>query len=125
MAEDFPAPLRQFIGQNLESLAQLEVLLHLREHPDRQIHPGEIASRLALTSEMAHTILADLVRRSFLAKTNNCFRYQPASEESRQLIDSLAEAYRDRRLAVTTEIYSKPLEKVKTFAEAFRFRKEE
>ena len=41
------------------------------------------------------------------------------------VIEMLAETYRDRRLAVTNEIYSKPLDKVKTFAEAFRLRKEE
>lgn len=125
MADEFPAEVKQFIAQNIESLAQLEVLLYLRQHKDRQIHPGEIASRLALTSEMGNVILADLVRRGCAVRVEACFRFQPTSDDLGRLIDLLADAYRERRLAVTNEIYSRPIEKVKTFAEAFRFRKEE
>jgi hypothetical protein len=125
MADEFPADLKQFIAQHVESLAQLEVLLYLREYVARELHPGEIINRLAITSEMAAAILADLVRRGFAVKLGAKFRYQPASEEIGRMIDLLAETYRDRRLAVTTEIYSRPLDKVKTFADAFRIRKEE
>lgn len=125
MAEDLSQDVTRFIAEHVESLAQLEVLLYLRENAQRPVHPGEIANRLGFVSEMASAILADLTRHRLVATADARFRYEPASEEIGQLIDRLAEAYRDRRLAITNEIYSRPLEKVKTFADAFRLRKEE
>lgn len=125
MSDAFPPELKQFIVQHIESLAQLEVLLYMREHADRSITPQELANRLALTVELSSAILADLTKRGLVAKVEAAYRYQAASGEIDQLVAVLAEAYRSRRLAVTNEIYSKPLQKVKTFAEAFRLRREE
>ncbi len=124
MPDDFPQEVKWFINQHIESLAELEVLLYIRQHRDRQIHPHEVANRMALTSEMANSIMANLVRVGFAAKKESCFQYQANETASDELIGKLADIYRDRRLAVTNEIYSKPLTKVKTFADAFRFRKE-
>ncbi|HEY2826165.1 MAG TPA: hypothetical protein VGJ04_01075 [Pirellulales bacterium] len=125
MREDLPAGVAQFIAQHIESLSQLEVLLYARQNADRQLHPNEIANRLALTAEMSAGILADLVRRGLAVKAEACFRYHSDGGEVDRTIDLLAETYRVRRLAVTNEIYSKPLGKVKSFASAFRLRKEE
>jgi hypothetical protein len=125
MPDDFPINLKSFIDQQIISLAQLEVLLFLRQHANRQVHPAEIVGRLAITTEMAASILGDLVRRGLAVKTDARFCYQAATPEIDQVVQALADAYRDRRLAVTNEIYSKPLDNVKTFAEAFRLRKEE
>jgi hypothetical protein len=41
-----------------------------------------------------------------------------------QLIDQLADLYQQRRVAVITQIYSRPVKNVQTFADAFRLRKE-
>jgi hypothetical protein len=101
------------------------VLLYMREHADRSVTPQELANRLALTVELSSAILADLTKRGLVTKLEAAYRYQAASGEIDQLVAVLAEAYRSRRLAVTNEIYSKPLQKVKTFAEAFRLRREE
>jgi hypothetical protein len=125
MAEELAAELKQFMVQHIESLAQLEVLLYLRDNKDRTIHPREVGGRLALTSDMAPVILADLARRGFIVQNQGTFQYQPAIPETARLIDLLADAYRTRRVTVTTQIYSRPLERVKSFANAFRFRKEQ
>ena len=37
MATDFPAEIEQFIGQHIESLAQLETLLLLRREPGAKL----------------------------------------------------------------------------------------
>jgi hypothetical protein len=124
MLGDFPSDVKQFIDQHIESLAQLEVLLLLHERAERQVHPGEIARRLAIMPEMSATILADLARRGFAVRKDELYRFQSPDGNAEQLINKLAETYRDRRVAVTSAIYSKPIDKVKTFAEAFRLRKE-
>ena len=125
MAEEFSAELKQFIGQHIESLGQLEVLLYLREHSDRSLDAREVSNKLGLVSEMSAAILADFVRRGLAASVEGRFQYCVSSPEIDRVIGLLVEMYRDRRLAVTNEIYSKPLEKVKSFAEAFRLRKEQ
>jgi hypothetical protein len=41
------------------------------------------------------------------------------------LLGELARHYQERRVAVITEIYSNPVKKVQTFADAFRLRRED
>jgi hypothetical protein len=123
MGDDFSAEVKDFIGQNIESLAQLELLLLVRQHAGIIWSVDDAAKALSITSAMAAELLADLVRRGFVVQNDSGFRYQTAGAVD-QMVAQLAELYRSRRVAVTTEIYSKPVNKVQTFADAFRFRRE-
>jgi hypothetical protein len=127
MATDFPAEIEQFIGQHIESLAQLETLLLLRREPGRSWSCADLARQLYVTADVCTGIVTDLQRRGFLlldAANVDLIRYRSAGPETDQLIDQLAELYQQRRVAVITQIYSKPVKKVQTFADAFRFRRE-
>jgi hypothetical protein len=127
MAEDFSADVQQFIVLHIESLAQLETLLLLRREPERTWDAAEAAKALYIPADQAGTLLADLSRRGF-AKTIDAtagqYQYQAIAADADRVIGELAQAYQDRRVAVITQIYSKPLNKVQTFADAFRLRKE-
>jgi hypothetical protein len=126
MSEAFPAELKQFIAQHVESLAQLEALLILRQNSEQRWRSPELAQRLYITPDMCEAILADLERRGFAARTaDGAYIYQPRDPAADKLIDDLATIYQQRRVAVITEIYSKPVTKVQTFADAFRLRREE
>jgi hypothetical protein len=125
MSNEFTAELRHFISQNIESLAQLEVLLLLRREADRAWTNEEIAKSLYIAPEMSGVILNDLSRRGLVANEEQVFRYLGASSALDPMLGQLADAYRDRRVAVITEIYSRPQNKVQTFADSFRFRKED
>ena len=127
MASDFPAEIEQFIGQHIESLAQLETLLLLRREPGRSWSCADLARQLYVTTDVCTAIVTDLERRGFLlldAANVDLIRYRSAGPEADRLIDQLAELYQQRRVAVITQIYSKPVKKVQTFADAFRFRRE-
>jgi hypothetical protein len=127
MANELPAPVEQFIVQHIESLGQLEVLLLVRQEPERWWRVEEIARALYTPVEICAGVLADLARRGFLAAgepPEPPYRYQPATSELDGLVDAVAETYRERRVAVITAIYSRPVSKVQTFADAFRIRKE-
>ena len=52
------------------------------------------------------------------------YRYQPISEDLDRTVGLLDTIYQERRVAVTTQIYSKPVSNVQTFADAFRLRRE-
>jgi len=56
--------------------------------------------------------------------SDTSYSYSPIDAKNDQLIKQIAAAYQDRRVAITSLIYSKPLNKVQTFADAFRLRKE-
>jgi hypothetical protein len=128
MPDDFPAELQQFVAQYIESLAELEILLLLRQNPARIWTPAEVAKILYTTAEMCASQLADLARRGLLEHSvspEGGYQYRPVSPEADRLVGELTTLYQQRRVAVITLIYSKPVNKVQTFADAFRLRRED
>jgi hypothetical protein len=127
MHEEFPSGLKQFIEQHIESVPQLEALLLLRREPQREWSASEIAKELYIPEDAARSLLVDFSRRGFailIPASAVRYTFQTRNSESDRLIDELASAYQNRRVAVISLIYSKPLNKVQTFADAFRFGKE-
>ena len=127
MAGDISADVRQFIDQNIESLAQLEALILLWRDPQRGWDAKEIGKALYIPPDSAAALLADFRRRGFIKvepQENIRYSYQVVEQRVDQIISDVATAYQDRRVAVISLIYSKPLNKVQTFADAFRLRKE-
>ena len=125
MSNDFPADVKEFIGKHIHSVAQLEILLTLLREPERAWTSAEITKGLYLEPQMVTQLLRDIVQRGFAVQTEASFRYQPANDADRQLIERLAQVYQERRVAVIAEIFSKPIDFIKAFADAFRLRKEE
>lgn len=127
MSDAFPEEIRQFLAEHISSVAQLEVLLLLRGEPDRAWTADEVSTALATTSEMATEQLSDLQNRGLVASTagnSPAWQYKPATAELDERVGRLDQTYNERRVAVITVIYSQPLDKVRTFADAFRLRKD-
>jgi len=125
MSADFPADVKEFIGKNIHSVAQLEILLMIRGEPERSWTADEITNGRYLQSHLVAHLMEDLVQRGFAVQNITKFCYQPSDHEDRLLIDRLALVYQERRVAVIAEIFSKPIDFIKAFADAFRLRKEE
>jgi hypothetical protein len=128
MSDEFPAEIAQFIDQNIESLAQLEAILLLRGEPTRSWTTEDVAKALYITPEMAGPLLADMSRTGF-AKSSpsgqpHSYSYGLTGQMD-ELAGRLASVYQERRVAVISLIYSKPMNKVQTFADAFRLRRED
>jgi hypothetical protein len=127
MATDFPPAVEQFIAQHIESLAQLETLLLLRRQGDQSFSSFDLSRQLYISPEVCAGIVADLERRGFIERDpaeNERLRYRGGNTTIDNLVDELAALYQERRVAVITHIYSKPVKQVQTFADAFRLRKE-
>ena len=122
-----PIELRQFIAQHIESLAQLEALLLMRRDRQRQWSPAELSRSLYISDDMCGGMFAELERRGFVARRPDAeaYHYACADAEFDALLGQLATYYQERRVAVITEIYSNPVTKVQTFADAFRLRKQD
>lgn len=127
MDDAFPADVRAFIAEHISSIAELEMLLLLRSDPAKNWDVAEISKALYATPEMAAGQLSSLQNRGLLVASEepeNRYRYQPGSPELEGMVNRLAELYRDRRVSVITVLYSEPVNKVQTFADAFKLRKD-
>jgi hypothetical protein len=126
VSDEIPPELKQFIAQHVESLAQLEALLLMHREPQRDWDCAELARALYISEDMCQGIAAGLEQRRFATRTDaGAYRYAGNDPPIDALLVALAALYRDRRVAVITEIYSKPLTNVQTFADAFRLRRQE
>lgn len=127
MADDFPEDLKQFLAGHISSVAQLEALLLLRSRREHEWTADEVSRVLYTTADMATEQLNGLHARGLLAKKDGSgprFQYWPATPELESQVSRLEATYRERRVAVITAIYSQPVDKVRTFADAFRLRKD-
>lgn len=129
MAGGVPHDVQRFIADNIDSAAQLEVLLLLRGEPDREWSAADVSRALVSTPQSAALRLADLDDRRLLARSDGpdgpCYRYAPGGAQADRTIAALAEAYAKRKTAVIRLIFSRPSERVTSFADAFRIRRDD
>jgi hypothetical protein len=121
-----PEDVKQFILDNIDSVAQLEGLLLLRSSPEAQWYVESISTRLFINEQEAIEILEHLNILGLVqiqkAKPPT-YHYQPDSADLTHMVDRLAETYRKYLVPVTNLIHSKPQSKVQEFADAFKLRK--
>jgi hypothetical protein len=125
MADEFPKDVKEFISQHIHSLAQLEVLLMLYREPERSWTADQVTNNLYLQRKMVEDILADLVGRGFAAEKDAAFYYKHPGDVVHALIERLAQLYLERRVTVISEIFAKPADSARAFADAFRLRGKE
>ena len=126
MTSEIPEGVRGFLLQCIDSVEQLEVLLHLHRTPEESWSSESLARALySNPASIAHR-LAGLYSNGLLTLTSSSvYRYQPKTADLDATVSRLAETYRQRRVAVITVIASKPMENVRAFSEAFRLRKKD
>ena len=121
---DIAAHVRAFIAERVDSVAQLEVLLLLHARPDRGWTARDVAAELRIDPNWAERQLAELPRRALAAASGESYRYAPATAELADAVAGLAKAYAERRVTVINLIFSRPADTLRSFADAFRLRKD-
>ena len=118
--------VRAFIAERIDSVMALEVLLLLAGSPQRRWTADALAQELRIDPAWTAAQLPALASGGLLATDggNGEFWYEPHAQELRQTVDDLARAYADRRVTVIGLIFSKPTDNIRTFADAFRIRKD-
>jgi hypothetical protein len=120
-----PDRVVRLVGEHIHSVEQLEVLLLLRRAPEREWTASDVAVELATVPQSAADRLEDLAHRGFLAKAAERYRYDGSDHGRDAAVGELEDAYARRRVTVIGLIFAKPSESIRTFADAFRIRKEE
>lgn len=83
MSDDFPADLRQFIIDHLNSVAELEVLLLLRTTPEKEWTAAEVGKSLYAATEVSAAQLANLHKCGFLKLKSPVMSMLPQPMKSR------------------------------------------
>jgi hypothetical protein len=99
----------------------------LRSHRDVAWTAETVGQALYTTPEMMAAQLAELHARGLLTAgeaSTPQYRYEPKTPDLDRIVGALEQIYKERRVSVISAIYESPVDKVRTFADAFRLRKE-
>jgi hypothetical protein len=121
--EGIPAEVREFLQTCIDSVAELEALLLLRETPGQVWDATTLARRLYVGDAEGIKILEHLVHCELAVKTGTGFLYHERDQERQQLVDGLAQSHAKYLVPVTRLIHEKA-SGIRKFADAFKFRKD-
>jgi DNA-binding Lrp family transcriptional regulator len=113
--------VRSLVGEHIVSVEQLEVLLLLHQHRDREWSAAQVNDEIKSSVNSVRERLANLESRGFLRRQGDRYRYDAANVNDAAVAE-LAIAYLQRRFTIIEMIFSKPLEKLRGFARAFKIR---
>ena len=109
MAEiDIPQELQDFISERIDTVAQMEALLLIRQSDSRQTWTiPEIARRLYISQAEASEALHRLCALNLLCQTGETFGLQGLSPQDRAGVERLLMLYKRHLIAVTKLIHEK------------------
>ncbi len=128
MPEGVPADVRTFLAGHVDSIEQLEILLLLHQNPETEWTAEQTAGALYGNPASAARRLQRLHADGLLVQGGGddaAYRYAPRTPALAESVERLAHTYRERRVAVTTLIASRPMDNVRAFSEAFRLGRRE
>ena len=123
-----PADVREYIADNIDSVAELEALVLIRQDPQVEWSVSALAERLYIGLEQAGEVALKLCSLGVTSENGRdpvTYQYRPARPGLDALVGEVVEAYSKYLIPVTNLIHSKPQSRVQQFAEAFKLRKQE
>ncbi len=110
----------------IQSTWALELLLLARAEAPRTFTRDELVLQLRATRSLMSACSSQLQSAGLLScdEAGNC-RYAPATPVLEQLCEQLERAYRERPVAVINAIVATPSDRLRDFADAFRFTKKD
>ncbi len=122
--DTFLEQINAFIFAKIDSVGHLDALCLLADDPERTWTGIALSTELRSNLSLACAQLEALTMHGLAVKASgDTYRYKPLREEDDRIARALLELYRERRPMIISTIYSKPTERVKSLAEAFRLRK--
>jgi hypothetical protein len=123
---EIPAAVLQFLSKSIDTVPELETLLILSAEPDRTWSVAEIAALTYVSRDVALAVLRALQRNRLVSdEAGEFFRFSPADETQRLIVEQTALAYRIHLVTIATFIHSKAASPVKEFARAFSLKKDD
>jgi hypothetical protein len=121
--EVIPPDIRQFILNQIDSIAQLEALLLLRGSPDTWWEAARIAERLYIHVKDCAPVTTRLHSTGLFIREETekgeRFRYRPENGDLREMVDRLAYYYSNHLVPISNLVHSKPRSRIQEFSRAF------
>jgi hypothetical protein len=126
---EIPETVVAFIRKYIDSVEQLEILLLLRRNAETEWTATEVSREISSNAEAVAVRMAEFASEGILLPkrlaNESKYRYQPQDPEVDATIRQVAKAYGTYPVRIITLIVSKPIDKIKTFADAYKPKKEE
>jgi hypothetical protein len=121
-----PQAVSEFVRATIKSVWTLELLLHLRKNSKTDFTVEQLTHELRGSRTMATEALSQLHIAGLITdQDGRQFRYRSASEQIDGLVAQLERIYAERPTTLIKEIASSPSSKIQSFADAFKFRKDD
>ena len=112
-----------FVRDTIRSIWSLELLLLLQRDNTRSWKVSELVVALHANTRLITEGLATLTSAGLVENEANCvYRYHPSTPELADTVTELAALHERKPVTVVRVILSAPNAKIRTFADAFRFR---
>lgn len=125
--ERLPASVRQLLDR-LDSIAQLELLLLLQRTAPEEWTAEQLAAELRIEPAWALEQLGLLHESGLLTQCkpgSGRYRFDPATPDLAKSVEALAACYSEQRVTVVSQLYSRPVDRIRVFADSFRIRRED
>lgn len=122
--DPLPTVVTDFLDAHVFSVAQLEVLLLVREAEGEVRTPQQLAALSYLPEASIVPWLDALVGRGLLQASEGGFRVPPPDDPLTAVLAQVADCYARRRVTVTRHVYTSKEDPVRRFSDAFLFRKD-
>jgi len=126
--DPLPEEVKSFLEANIDSVDQLEILRVLGEDPQKEWQSDDLAREVQTAPQTIGSHLTVLQARGLLmVQTRDAklyCRYGPAGSELAERVARLLQVYRERPVSMIKLVYATARGPLKTFAEAFRLKKE-
>ena len=113
-----------FVRSAIKSAWSLELLLLLHRNPEQSWTSEALIRELRGSEPLVDESLATLSAIGIVTVGEAGARYQPQSAEMAELVAALVELYAQKPITVLRTIFTSPSDKIRSFSDAFLFRKD-
>jgi hypothetical protein len=118
-----PEDVRMFLHNEIKSTWALDLLLAMKAAPARAWAADDLVAELRGSRVIVSDCLSRLVSVGVVAEDGGAYRYNSTSPHDR-VVSQLVKIYAERPIAVIREILAAPNDKIQSFVEAFRLKKD-
>jgi hypothetical protein len=128
MTRGISAAVADFVKSHITSVEEMEVMALMHSRPGIPWTVEGLARELGSTTESITGRLVSFIALRIVAARaeggRQVFACAPADPDVAALLREVVRTYRERRIAMTTLIYERPTTPLRSFADAFRLRKD-
>jgi hypothetical protein len=126
VTDALPEDIRQFVLDNIDSIAEMEALVMLWRDAAVGWSIEQVVTRLYISPLDAERTLERLATRGVALRGDDGYRAAALPEPTAATVQRLVQLYDTHLIAITNLIHSKPsASRIQQFADAFQLRKKD